>query len=145
MALTRFDPFRELEEMSTRLGTMLGRNFGRTGIESFGDWSPAVDVQELDQEYLVKADLPEMTKEQVKVGIEDGVLTIEGERKQEKEETTKKFHRLERAYGKFVRRLTVPGDVDEAKVAAEFKNGVLNVHMPKSAAARPRTVQVNVA
>ena len=62
--LMRWDPFRELEEMSTRLGTMLGRNFGRTGIESFGDWSPAVDVQETGTEYLVKADLPEMTKEQ---------------------------------------------------------------------------------
>jgi HSP20 family protein len=145
MNLTRFDPFRELEEMSTRLGSMLGRSFGRSDIESFGDWSPALDVQESDAEYLVKADLPDMTKENVKVGIEDGVLTIEGERKQEKEETTKKYHRLERAYGKFVRRLTVPSDVDEAKVAAEFKNGVLNVHLPKAAAARPRTVQVNVA
>jgi len=145
MNLTRFDPFRELEEMSSKLGSMLGRSpIGRGDLESFGDWAPAMDVQETDVEYLVKADLPDMTKDNVKVGIENGVLTIEGERKQEKEESTKKYHRLERAYGKFVRRLTVPSDVDEARVVAEFKNGVLNVHLPKSPAARPRNVTVNV-
>jgi HSP20 family protein len=144
MNLTRFDPFHELEEMSARIGSMLGR-INRRDFEAFGDWAPAVDVQETDSEYLVKADLPEMTKENVKIGIEDGVLTIEGERRQEKEEHTKKYHRLERAYGKFVRRLSVPTDVDEAQVKAEFKNGVLSVHMPKSSDTRPRSVAVPVA
>lgn len=143
MNLTRFDPFRELEEMSARLGSLLGPRL-RPDFEAFGDWSPAVDVQETETEYLIKADLPDMTREQVKVGIEEGVLTLEGERKQEKEETTKKYHRLERAYGKFVRRLTVPSDVDEARVTAEFKSGVLHVHMPKSKAARPRSVTISV-
>jgi HSP20 family protein len=144
MNLTRFDPFREFEEMSSRVGSILGRA-GRRDVEGFGDWAPAVDVQEGDSEYLIKADLPEMTKENVKLGIEDGILTIEGERRQENEENTKKYHRLERAYGKFVRRLTVPPDVNEGQVKAEFKNGVLTVHMPKSANARSRSVNVPVA
>ena len=111
----------------------------------FADWAPAMDVQETDKEYLIKADLPDVKKEDVKVGIEDGILSVEGERKQEKEEKGRKFHRIERAYGKFVRRMTVPTDVDATKVAAEFKDGVLNVHLPKSADAKPRMVDVKVA
>jgi HSP20 family protein len=104
-----------------------------------------MDVQETDQEYLVKADLPEVKKEDVKVDVQEGVLTIEGERKQEKEEKNKKFHRIERSYGKFVRRLAMPGDVDAAKAAAEFKDGVLQVHLPKSPTSKPRTIDVKVA
>lgn len=144
MSLIRFDPFRDLEEMSTRLGSMLGRRTAQGEVDSFGDWAPAMDVQENDAEYLVKTDLPEVPKDQIKVGIEDGVLTIEGERRHEKDEKTMQYHRLERAYGKFVRRLTVPGEVDESKVAAEFKDGVLSVHLPKLASARPRNVSVKV-
>ena len=86
MALARFDPFRELEEMSTRLGTMMGRRRNTQGdVDSFGDWVPPMDVQETDTEYLVKMDLPEVRREDVKVGIESGVLSIEGERQHEPE------------------------------------------------------------
>ena len=105
----------------------------------------AIDVQETDAEYLVKADLPEVARNDVKVAIDDGVLTVEGERKQEKEEKGKKFHRVERTYGKFVRRMAVPADVDPIKVAAEFKDGVLNVHLPKSPTAKPRAIDVKIA
>ena len=98
-----------------------------------------------DTEYLVKTDLPDLKKEDVKVAIQDGVLSLEGERKQEKEEKTKKYHRVERSYGTFVRRLSVPADVDQQKVQAEFKDGVLTVHMPKSASAKPRSIDVTVA
>jgi HSP20 family protein len=134
--------------MSTRLNRLFGQPLGiRTGgeNEAFADWAPAIDVQETDAEYLVKADLPAVKREDVKVTVEDGILAVEGERQQEKEEKGKKFHRIERSYGKFVRRLAVPSDVDQAKVAAEFKEGVLNVHLPKSAAAKPRTVDVKVS
>lgn len=110
----------------------------------FADWAPAIDVQESDSEYLVKADLPAVKREDVKVSVEDGILAVEGERKQEREEKNKKYHRIERSYGKFVRRLAVPTDVDALKVAAEFKEGVLSVHLPKSPAAKPRTVDVKV-
>jgi HSP20 family protein len=112
--------------------------------EFFADWTPAMDLEESDGEYLLKADLPAVKKEDVKVSLENGVLAIEGERKQEKEEKNKKFHRIERSYGKFVRRLAVPTDADAQKVSAEFKDGVLNVHLPKSPAAKPRSIDVKV-
>jgi HSP20 family protein len=143
MNLMRLDPFREFEDMSSRLSRFFGRPMP-ADPDGFGVWSPAVDVEENDKEYLVKADLPEVNKADLKVGIEDGILTVEGERKQEREEKNRKFHRVERLYGRFVRRLSVPSDVDETKVAAEFTNGVLNVHMPKSPASKPRSVDIKV-
>ena len=106
---------------------------------------PAVGVQEADKHYVVKADLPAVKKEEVKVSVENGVLAIEGERKEEKEEKGRKFHRLERSYGRFVRRISVPTDVDQQHVAADFKDGVLSVHLPKSATAAPRTIDVKVS
>jgi len=149
MNLVRWDPFRELEEMSTRLNRFLGgplpRQTGEDDSVFFADWAPAIDVQETDTEYLMKADLPEVKKEDVKVDVKDGILTVEGERKQEKDEKSKKFHRIERSYGKFVRRLALPTDADDQKIAAEFKEGVLNVHIPKSPQAKPRAISVKVA
>lgn len=145
MHLVRFDPFRELEDMSTRLNSLFSRNVMRSPEgDGFAVWTPAVDVEENDREYLVKADLPDVTRSDVKVSIEDGVLSVEGERKQEKEEKTRKYHRVERTYGKFLRRMEVPGDVDATKVAAEFKDGVLNVHLPKSPSAKPQAIDIKV-
>jgi HSP20 family protein len=111
----------------------------------FADWAPPMDVQETDKEYLIKADLPDVKKEDVKVAIEEGILSVEGERNQEKEEKGRKFHRVERAYGRFVRRMAVPTDVDATKVVAEFKDGVLNVHLPKAPTAKAKTIDVKVA
>lgn len=149
MDMVRWDPFREFEDMTTRLGRFFNQPRMRRFVDDdnafFADWAPAVDVQETDKEYIVKADLPDVRKEDVKVGIEDGVLTLEGERKQEKEEKNKKFHRVERVYGKFVRRLALPMEVDAQKVAAEFKDGVLNVRLPKAESAKPRAIDVKVA
>jgi HSP20 family protein len=93
---------------------------------------------------LIKADLPEVKKDDVKVELADGSLTIQGERKQEKEEKGKRFHKVEREYGKFVRRFELPNEVDASKVQAEFKEGVLNVHLPKSATAKPKTIDIKV-
>lgn len=149
MNLVRWDPFRELEDMSTRLNRLFGqplaRRLGEDDGTVFADWAPAIDVQETEKEYLLKADLPEVKRDDVKVDVKDGVLSVEGERKQEKEEKGKKFHRVERSYGKFVRRLTLPVDVDEQKIAAELKDGVLNVHLPKSATSKPHTIDIKVA
>ena len=86
-----------------------------------------------------------MKKEDVKVELPDGTLTIEGERQQEKEEKGKTFHKIEREYGKFLRRFAMPSEVDASKVQADFKNGVLNVHLPKSAAAKPKAIDVKVS
>jgi HSP20 family protein len=146
MALVRFDPFRELEVMSNRLNRLFaGAVTGPDDVDGFGAWAPAMDVEEADKEYVVKTDLPDVKKTDVKIGIEDGVLTIEGERKHEKDEKTKKFHRVERVYGKFVRRIGLPTNIETTGVSAEVKEGVLTVHLPKAAASAPRTVEVKVA
>jgi HSP20 family protein len=149
MSMTRWDPFKELEDMSTRLNRYFGqgraRSLAENGSETLADWVPAMDIQETEGEYLVHADLPAVNKEDVKVSVQEGVLAVEGERRQEREEKGRKFHRIERSYGKFVRRLALPTDVDEQKVAAEFKDGVLSVHLPKSTAAKPRSIDVSVS
>jgi HSP20 family protein len=147
MAIVRWDPFQELQDMQTRLNGLFGaRSWPKFSEEgAFADWQPAVDVQETDKEYLIKADLPEVKKDDVKVEVHDGMLTVEGERRQEKEEKGKKFHKIEREYGKFVRRFALPVQVDADKVQAEFKDGVLNVHLPKSATAAPKAIEVKVA
>jgi HSP20 family protein len=108
------------------------------------DWVPAVDVSETDGEYQIKAEIPDVKKEDVKVTLEDGVLTIQGQRKQEKEDKGTKYHRVERAYGSFVRSFTLPDLVDEQKVNAEFKDGVLNLQLPKSEKAKPKAIEVTV-
>ena len=149
MALVRWDPFRELEEMSERLN----RVFTRTALRNTGgkenltvaDWVPTVDISETDGEYLIKAELPEVKKEDVRVTVEDGVLTLQGERRHEKEEKGKKFHRVERSYGSFVRSFALPESVDEGGVKAEYKDGVLNLHLPKSEKAKPKAVEVKLA
>ena len=148
MTLVRWDPFRELEDMSDRLNRMISRPaLHRTsGKETMvvADWVPSVDVSETEGEYQIKAEIPDVKKENVKVTLEDGVLTIQGERKQEKEEKGKKYHRVECSYGSFVRSFTLPDLVDEAKVKAEFKNGVLNLQLPKSEKAKPKAIEVTV-
>jgi HSP20 family protein len=146
-ALMRWDPFRELEEMSDRLNRMFARPATRTnGKETMivADWTPTVDISETEAEYQIKAEIPDVKKEDVKVTLEDGVLTIQGERKQEKEEKGKKYHRIERSYGSFVRSFSLPDVIDEERVKADFKDGVLNLHLPKSEKAKPKAIEVKV-
>jgi HSP20 family protein len=147
--LTRWDPFRELDELQGRLSTLFGRAPVRKEGEreermTLTDWAPLVDVIENEKEYLVKAELPEVKKEDVKITVQDDILTMSGERTQEKEEKGKKFHRIERAYGSFSRSFTLPEDADASKVAAEFKNGVLTVRLPKSERAKPKSIEVAI-
>src|SRR6266498_468762 len=128
--LITWNPLREMEEAQNRFSTLFGGiptfpiRFPKNG-ESFklADWSPLVDITEVDHEYLFKADLPEMKKDDVKVTIENGILYISGERRAEKEEKKKKFHRLERLFGTFERTFTVPEDADPTKIVAEFLEG----------------------
>ena len=147
MALVRWDPFRELEDMSERLNRVFTRPALRpSGKEALtvADWMPTVDISESDAEYLIKAELPEVKKEDVKVTVEEGVLTLQGERRQEKEEKGKKYHRVERSYGSFVRSFTLPESVDEANVKAEYKDGVLSLHLPKTEKVKPKAIDVKV-
>ena len=140
MTLVRWNPARELASMEIdRLNHMLNDFYG--GGRS---WMPAVDIQETETEYMLKAELPEVRKEDVKVSVENGVLRVEGERKQETEEKGKKFHRVERSYGSFLRTFTVPPDAEESKVAADFKDGILRVHLPKTEKPRPKAIEVKV-
>lgn len=107
-------------------------------------WSPAVDIVEDDKEFLVKAELPEVKKENVHVTVENGVLTIYGERKFEKEEKNRRYHRVERSFGSFSRSFSLPEGADASKVHAEFKDGILQVHMQKSETAKPKQIEVKV-
>ncbi len=149
-ALTRWDPFRELEDVQQRLSGFLGRRPQRgdnnDGNESItvAQWAPLVDITEDDKEYLIKAEVPEIKKNEIRVTVENGVLVISGERKFEKEEKYRKYHRIERAYGSFVRSFDLPDDADAGKVNAEFKDGLLAVHIAKSEASRPKQIEVKV-
>ena len=148
--LARWEPVREMEDFQNRLSTLFGRPLRRTnghGREeiTLADWTPLADITEDEKEYLIKAELPELKREDVKVIVENGVLTISGERKFEKEEKKKKYHRVERGYGSFMRSFALPDDADGHKVKAEFKNGILTVHLPKNEKAKPKQIEVNVA
>jgi HSP20 family protein len=148
---TRWDPIREMEEEMSMLWDRMDRAFGQRPFEAKGEalgtaaWSPNVDITEDDKEYLIKAELPEVKKEEIKVLVSDGVLSISGERKGEKEEKGRKFHRVERTYGSFERSFTLPGDADAAKIASDFKDGVLSVHLPKAPGAKPKVTEVKVS
>jgi HSP20 family protein len=150
MSIVRWDPFRELEDVSDRLNRVFGRSaLARSEAASKDamavfDWAPTVDVIETPEEFQIKAELPEVKKEDVKVSVDGGILRIEGERRQEKEEKGKKYHRIERSYGSFLRTFTLPDNVDEGKVQADFKDGVLNVRLRKAEKAKPKSIEVKV-
>jgi HSP20 family protein len=119
---------------------------GKRGKEALtvAQWSPLVDITEDEKEYVIKAELPEMKKEDVRLTVEHDVLAISGERKFEKEEKGRKYHRVERAYGSFMRTFSLPEDADGSKVTADFKDGMLQVHLPKSEKAKPKAIQIKV-
>jgi HSP20 family protein len=145
---TRWNPFKEIEDMEKRLSSF----FGRTPVSgsdkkeaiTVAEWSPLVDISEDEKEYLIKAEVPEMKKEEIKISVHDDVLSISGERKYEKEEKGKKYHRVERAYGSFMRSFTLPEDADGSKVNAEYKDGLLKVHLPKAEKAKPKSIEVKI-
>lgn len=145
MQLTKWDPFREMEDMFDRYSRAL--SFPRRGsqeVMATGDWAPRVDIVETDREFTIKAEIPDVRKEDVKVTVDNGILTIKGERKQEKEEKNKKYHRVERWYGSFTRSFTLPDNVDESKITAAFKDGMLNLTIPKTEASKPKAIEVQV-
>ena len=139
------NPFRDFER---RINQLLGGNFGYLpeGEENFSlaTWAPACDIFETDNEIVVKAELPEVKREDVKVSIEDNVLTVRGERKFEGETKRENYHRVERSYGEFMRSFTLPNYVDASKVSADFKDGMLNVILPKRAESKPKQIEIAV-
>jgi HSP20 family protein len=144
-----WDPFREMEEMQARLGSLFGGRFPllKPSIEEgFGltEWAPPVDITEDAKGYTINVELPGVKKEEVKVSVEGGVLSISGERKAEKEEKDKKYHRLERSYGSFTRSFAVPEGASSDKISAVFKDGVLSVRLPKDEKVKPKLVDVKI-
>ncbi|MBI2891931.1 MAG: Hsp20/alpha crystallin family protein [Deltaproteobacteria bacterium] len=147
-SLIRWEPFHEIEEVTDRLGRVLDRTLRRAfGRESLipADWAPAVDISETDKEYVIKAELPEVAKDDVRVAIQDDMLVIRGERRAEKEEKGRRYHRIERSYGTFARSFGIPEDADPAKITAEFRDGILDVHLPKTTEVKKRTIEVKVS
>jgi HSP20 family protein len=146
MQLTKWDPFRGMEDMFDRYTRALDwpRRGSQENMLTGGDWAPRVDIAETDKEFSVKAEIPDVKKEDVKVTVDNGVLTIKGERKQEKEEKNKKFHRVERFYGSFTRSFMLSDNVDENKIEASFKDGMLNLKIPKTEATKPKTIDVMI-
>ena len=117
---------------------------GGQELMTLAKWAPPVDITEDNKEWLLKTDLPDVKKEDVKLTVENGLLTVTGERQFEKEEKDKKYHRIERSHGSFFRSFALPEGTDGAKVSAEFKDGVLKVHLPKSAEAKAKTKTIDV-
>lgn len=146
---TWLDPLKDMREMQNRFANLFNRmplkgEMGKEETMGVSEWMPAVDIVEDDKEYLIKAELPEVRREDVKVTVQDGVLALAGERKFEKEEKGRKFHRVERAFGSFNRTFELPSDASAGKITAEFKDGLLKVHLPKSEEAKPRSVDVKI-
>ena len=147
--ITRWNPLRELEDFQTRILSAFNPGWGRHGngqdTPAMNEWMPLVDITEDENEYLITSELPEVKKDDVKVTVENGVLTITGERKFEKEEKNKTYHRIERSYGSFARSFVLPDDGDAGKVNAEFKDGLLKVRVTKSEKAKPKQIEVLVS
>jgi HSP20 family protein len=147
MVLVRWDPWREMEDIFDRYtrAKALGQpQAGSQEVIATGDWTPRVDIAETDKAFVIKAEIPEVKKEDVKVTVDNGVLTIRGERKQEKEEKGKKFHRVERYYGSFARSFTLPDNVDETNITASFKDGMLNLQIQKAEEIKSKPIEVKV-
>ncbi len=144
MSLMRWDPFSEMQSL---FGPMLSRASGLLprlsgdGEVSF-EWAPSADISETDKEYVIRAGLPGVNKEDIKVNLSDGVITIEGERKQRKEEKSEKVHRVESYYGSFARSFSLPENIKAESVTSDYKDGVLAVHIPKTEKERPKQIAV---
>ncbi len=147
--ITRWNPISEFEDLLDRYSRNLGMprvNGNGEGKDLFRrtDWAPAVDIRETADAFQIDAELPGLSKDDVQVTVEDRVLSIQGERKKEDETSDGKHHRIERVYGHFVRRFTLPDNVDPDSVKASFRNGVLQVTLAKSEKAKPRAIEVDV-
>jgi len=139
------DPFRDLAHLQERLNRVFDSTLAPHGREEelfTGTWAPPVDIFETKEKTVLKAELPGFDENQISLKFEDGILSIEGERKFEKDEKNESYHRVERAYGKFVRTFTIPVNVDHEKIAATMQNGVLTVELPKREETKPKAIRI---
>ena len=145
MVLTKYDPFHESGDLSSGFRAFQDTvNRLLSEPPSGRPWTPAVDILETDNELMIKADLPQVDMQDIQVEIENGTLTLKGERKFDNEEKAQGYHRIERSFGAFARYFSLPETVDPEKVKAEYKNGVLTVSLAKKELAKPRSIKVEV-
>ncbi len=148
MAIVRWDPFRELAAMQERINRVFGEAYARRPEDDImlrGDWIPPVDIFENEKgEVVIKAELPGLRKEEIDLRVENNTLTIRGERKRQTEVKEEQYHRVERTYGSFSRSFALPGTVDNGRVSADYRDGVLTVVLPLKEEAKPRQIQVQV-
>ncbi|MGH9359996.1 MAG: Hsp20/alpha crystallin family protein [Terriglobia bacterium] len=148
MAIVRWEPFRDLLTTQDRFNRLLNETFSNVfSGEQFSakSWTPPVDIFETDHDLIVKTELPGIDPKDVEVRVEDGTLYLKGERKYENEVKEQNYHRVERAYGSFMRSFTLPSSVNTDDVKAEYKDGVLTLTMAKREEAKPKTIKINVA
>jgi HSP20 family protein len=149
MAIVRWDPFREMSDMQDRMGRLLGEFYGRRGADDVmrrGAWIPPVDIYDGGkQELVIKAELPDMQREDIQLTVENNTLTISGEKRMDAELKEENCHRVERTYGTFSRSFSLPPTVDGGKVSADYKSGVLTIRLPLREEAKPRQIQVKVS
>jgi HSP20 family protein len=144
--IARFDPFRDLAVLQDRVNRLFGDAYGAREEGVLSNWVPAVDIFENEKKELVlKADLPDVKKEDVAVTVENNTLTLSGERKFDTEVKRDHYHRIERSYGNFSRSFSLPATVDSGRIGAEFKNGVLTIRLPFREEAKPRSINIDVA
>jgi HSP20 family protein len=145
MKLVRWDPLQEFVALSNRLNRTINDPFTQRTEDSFGAWAPPVDILERQDHLVIRAEVPGIRKEDMDVRIENGVLTLHGERKEEKDVKDQSAHLMERVYGSFTRSFSLPTTVDATKVTATYKDGVLEVMVPKVETAKPKSVEIKVA
>ena len=148
MALIRWDPFREMSSLQERMNRLMSdfrtrSPFGEEEIAQ-GAWIPAVDIYETKESIVLNVELPGVTKEDIALEVKDSTLTIKGEKKLEKNVKEENFHRLERSYGSFTRAFTLPSTVQQEKVKAKFRDGILEIMLPKAEEAKPKQIKVDV-
>jgi HSP20 family protein len=147
MSIVRWEPFAEMDSLFNRLmPAMFNRWPPRLGSSNGGsvEWAPSADISETDREYLIRAALPAVKKEDVQVTVGDGMITIEGERKQQTDDKNEKLHRVESFYGHFTRSFSLPESVDESAIRCDSKDGVLTVHIPKAQIQKQQPKQIKV-
>jgi HSP20 family protein len=142
------DPFRDFTQLQDRINRVFSEAYGRNdeGLLTSGAWVPPVDIyQNGDSEVVLKAELPDMNRDDIDITVDNGTLTIRGEKKFASDVKEDQFHRIERRYGTFSRSFSLPRTVDATKVAADYRNGVLTVRLPVREEAKPRQIKVDVA
>ncbi len=147
MAIKRWNPMKEFLQMQERMTRLFDEIFPRVGrmeIEPFGGWIPPVDIYETPDKVVIEAEVPGVEKDNIKIEYSNGILTIKGERKLEKEVKEEDYHRLERAYGSFQRSFSIPSTVDPDKINAVYKNGILKIELPKQEKAKPKEIKIEV-